>query len=135
MKLTKEDGSLKGWVIAFIWTASFIGLVFAVSSMVNDHRQLADPNSELSKRKAAIEQQREQERKEIADKYYADPRPVLMGACQGTEVKLIELGGHEYVVATAYAGNHSGGSAVSVTHHVGCKACKKEVTSCAQQVK
>lgn len=129
MKLTKEDGLLKGWVIAFIWIASFIGLVFAVRAIINDHRQLADQSSELSKRKAAIEQKREQERKENAGKYYADPRPVLMGACQGTEVKLIELGGHEYVVATAYAGNHSGGSAVSVTHHVGCKACKKEVNN------
>lgn len=121
-----STGELKKWQLILIWIAIAIVLTIAGFQWYRNARELSDPESKLSRQVVAAQAKQEQERKEIAGKYYADPRPVLMGAYQGTEVKLIEIGGHEYIVATAYAGNHSGGSSVSVTHHVGCKACQKK---------
>lgn len=42
----------------------------------------------------------------------------------GTEVHLIEIDGHEYVIVAVYSGAADGGSGTSIIHHVGCKACQ-----------
>ena len=49
------------------------------------------------------------------------PRSILQ---ECTVVKIHEVGGHEYVVATCFHGSIEGGAGISVLHHVGCKACK-----------
>ena len=40
------------------------------------------------------------------------------------DVRLVNVGGHEYVVSTITSGVATGGNGISTVHHVGCSACR-----------
>lgn len=40
------------------------------------------------------------------------------------DVRIVTIGGHEYVVSTVTAHSMDGGASVSIIHHAGCSACR-----------